>query len=81
MTIASAADIAHIAKLLETGMSHAEIAETLNDAEMDALQAAEDDDSDEGIERRYAISADDTTDSRGEKLLEVYSAEREPLWM
>lgn len=81
MAMSSANEIAHIALLLENGMSPADIAEQLNEAEMEALQAAEDDDSDEGIERRCGIYADDTVDYRGEKLLPVYSDEREPLWM
>jgi hypothetical protein len=81
MAMSSATEIAHIARLLATGMSPVEIAEHLNDAELEALQAADEDDSDEGIERRCGIHADDTVDYRGQKLLPMYSDDREPLWM
>jgi hypothetical protein len=75
-----AAEIERIAGLLAEGMSPSDIAAQLNDEEMESLAAADEDDSDEAIERRYCISPDDRFDSRGEALLPRFNEAGEPNW-
>jgi hypothetical protein len=74
------AEIERIAGLLDEGMSPSDIAAQLNDEEMESLTAADEDDSDEAIERRYGISPDDRFDSRGEALLPRVNDAGEPNW-
>lgn len=70
-----------IAEMLATGMSPAEVVDTLNDGAIDALYAAETDDSDEGIAARYGISEDDRFDIHGEPLRPKINDAGESWWM
>jgi hypothetical protein len=74
------ADIARIAEMLAEDMTPAEIAERLNVDAADSFFADREDDSDEGIARRYGISADDRFDIRGECLLPRLNDAGEPNW-
>jgi uncharacterized protein YoaH (UPF0181 family) len=74
------AEVERIAGLLAEGMSPSDIAAQLNDEEIDSLAAADEDDSDEAIERGYGISVDDRFDSRGEALLPRLNEAGEPNW-
>jgi hypothetical protein len=77
-----ASQIAAILKMSADGMTPDEIAEELYQNECDTLAADAEDDSDEAIERRYCISADDRFDSRGEALRPRIDPESgEPWWM
>lgn len=73
-------DIARIAALLAEGLSPAEIAEEMNTDLLDSLAALDEDDSDEGIARRYGISPDDRFDIRGRELLPRFNDAGEPNW-
>lgn len=74
------ADIAHIAEMLAAEMSPADIAERLNIDAADSFFADREDDSDEGITRRYGISGDDRFDVRGRPLLPRLNDAGEPNW-
>lgn len=78
--ITSTSYVARILEMSDAGMTPAEIAEELSQDEMDSLAAAAEDDSDEGISRRYGISEDDRYDSRGEALLPRFNDAGEPNW-
>jgi len=75
-----ASEIARIAEMLAADMSPAEIAETLNIDAADSFFADREDDSDEGITRRYGISGDDRFDVRGRPLLPRLNDAGEPNW-
>lgn len=75
------AQIEYIAELLAEGYSAKEIANLINEDEMDDLMADRFDDSDDGISRRYGISADDRFDIRGERLLPRTNEAGEPNWL
>ncbi len=77
----SASMIEHIAQMIDSGMSAQEVAGLLAEREIESAAADWEDDSDEAIERRYMISADDTFDSRGEPLRPRIDPESgEPWW-
>lgn len=80
MNAYSPQDIARIAELLAAGYTPAQIAEEMNEDLLDSLAAMDEDDSDEGIARRYGISADDRFDIRGRELLPRLNDAGEPNW-
>jgi hypothetical protein len=73
-------EIERIADMLANGMTATDIAEDLNIEYMDTMSADAEDDSDEGISRRYGISCDDRYDSRGRELLPRLNDAGEPNW-
>lgn len=80
----SKVEIQRIADLLAEGYTIDMINEEFEQDEqdrLDSLAADYEDDSDEGIARRYMISADDTRDSRGELLRPSVNEAGEPWWM
>ncbi len=74
------ADIARIADMLAEEMAPAEIASLLNEEAADTFFADREDDSDEGITRRYGVSGDDRFDVRGRPLLPRFNDAGEPNW-
>jgi hypothetical protein len=76
----SAVEIARIAEMLADEMAPGEIAQLLNVEAADSFFADREDDSDEGITRRYGISCDDRFDVRGRPLLSRLNDAGEPNW-
>jgi hypothetical protein len=73
-------EIERIADMLAEGMTPSDIAEQLNLEKLDTLSADAEDDSDDGIGRRYGISCDDRYDTQGRELLPRLNDAGEPNW-
>lgn len=80
MTRISTDLVNRILEMTDAGLEPSDIAAILEQEEGDTFYADRYDDSDEGISRRYGISADDRFDIRGERLLPRFNDAGEPNW-